>query len=149
MSLCIFSVVYFGPCKIKVINCNAAVSRFPQPFTIAGKFIPGHWEPLMNTLRLIIKIKYLQLYGRHLARMLVSLKAARLPECPLPACTTSAPAEVFRSGSPHKDFPAGGSGRQRTFAGCGGEWLYQTCPCDCSTDVSRADQPLLVLQVVV
>lgn len=57
----------------------------------------------MNALRLIIKIKYLQLYGRHLARMLVSLKAARLPECPFPACTASASVEAFRSGSPHRD----------------------------------------------
>lgn len=57
----------------------------------------------MNTLRLIIKIKYLQLYERHLARMLVSLKAARLPECPLPACTTSTLAEAFGSVSAQKD----------------------------------------------
>lgn len=64
----------------------------------------------MNTLRLIIKIKYLQLYGRHLARMLVSLKAARLPECPLPACTASVPAEAFRSGSPAPGFPQAGLG---------------------------------------
>lgn len=96
----------------------------------------------MNTLRLIIKIKYLQLYGRHLARMLVSLKAARLPECPLPACTASAPAEAFRSSSPHKDSRRRVWETERTFAGCDGERLYQTCLCDRSVDVSRADQPL-------
>lgn len=81
----------------------------------------------MNTLRLIIKIKYLQLYGRHLARMLVSLKAARLPECPLPAFSASAPAEAFRSGSPHKDSRRWVWETARTFAGCDGERLCQTC----------------------
>jgi len=93
----------------------------------------------MNTLRLIIKIKYLQLYGRHLARMLVSLKAARLPECPLPVCTA---AEAFRSGSLHEDSHRWVWEAERTFAGCDGEWLYQTCLRARFTDISRASQPL-------
>lgn len=101
----------------------------------------------MNTLRLIIKIKYLQLYGRHLARMLVSLKAARLPECPLPACTASAPAEASKSGSLHKDSHRRVSGIETSFAGCDREWLYQSASVIAPLIFLRPTSPLLVLQV--